>query len=69
MFRSLAFQTNFVSYPSGSIRVLSEIPGIVGIKDASFSVDQTLQNVKEGATLSRKIAILTGSDTFIWKHC
>jgi len=61
----LAFQTNFVSYPPGTIRVLSEIPGIVGIKDASFNVDQTLQNVKEGSRLSRKIAILTGSDTFI----
>jgi 4-hydroxy-tetrahydrodipicolinate synthase len=61
----LAFQTSFVSYPPGSIKILSEIPGIVGIKDASFDVDQTLQNVKEGATLSRKIAILTGSDTFI----
>jgi 4-hydroxy-tetrahydrodipicolinate synthase len=61
----LAFQTNFVSYPPGTITILSEIPGIVGIKDASFNVDQTLQNVKEGATLSRKIAILTGSDTFI----
>lgn len=61
----LAFQTNFVSYPPGTIKVLSEIPGVVGIKDASFSVDQTLQNVKEGAALSRKIAILTGSDTFI----
>ena len=61
----LAFQTNFVSYPPGSIKILSEIPGVVGIKDASFNVDQTLQNVKEGATLSRKIAILTGSDTFI----
>jgi 4-hydroxy-tetrahydrodipicolinate synthase len=61
----LAFQTSFVSYPPGSIKILSEIPGIVGIKDASFDVDQTLQNVKEGATLTRKIAILTGSDTFI----
>lgn len=61
----LAFQTNFVNYPPGSIRVLSEIPNIAGIKDASFSVDQTLQNVKEGTSVSRKIGIFTGSDTFI----
>jgi len=61
----IAFQTNFVSYPPGSIRALSEIPNVVAIKDASFAVDQTLQNVGEGRTTTRKIGILTGSDTFI----
>jgi 4-hydroxy-tetrahydrodipicolinate synthase len=61
----VAFQTNFVSYPAGTIKALSEIPSIVGIKDASFDVDQTLQNVKESREAKRKIGVFTGSDTFI----
>jgi len=61
----IAFQTNYVAYPAGSIEALSKIPTVVAIKDASFSVEQTLMNVKEGRTTPRKIGILTGSDTFI----
>ena len=61
----LAFQTNFCGYPKGTITALSQIPGIVSIKDASFNVDQTLDNVKEANSAKRKIGVLTGSDTFI----
>jgi len=61
----LAFQTNFCNYPRGSITALSQISSIVAIKDASFSVEQTLDNVKEAAAAKRKIGSLTGSDTFI----
>jgi len=61
----LAFQTNFCSYPRGTISALSQIPAIVSIKDASFNVEQTLDNVKEANSAKRKIGVLTGSDTFI----
>lgn len=61
----LAFQTNFSNYPRGSITALSEIKNIVAIKDASFSVDLTLDNVKEARAAKRRIGSLTGSDTFI----
>ena len=61
----LAFQTNFCNYPRGSITALSEIKNIVAIKDASFNVDLTLDNVKEARAAKRRIGSLTGSDTFI----
>jgi 4-hydroxy-tetrahydrodipicolinate synthase len=61
----VAFQTNFANYPAGSIQALSQIPNFAAIKDASFSVDKTLENIAEGATTARKIGIFTGSDTFI----
>ena len=41
------------------------IHAIVSIKDASFNVEQTLDNVKEANSAKRKIGVLTGSDTFI----
>ena len=61
----LAFQTAFAPYPKGAITALSQIPSIVAIKDASFNVEQTLDNVKEANAAPRKIGMLTGSDTFI----
>lgn len=61
----LAFQTNFCNYPHGSITALSEIKNIVAIKDASFNVGLTLDNVKEARATKRRIGSLTGSDTFI----
>jgi 4-hydroxy-tetrahydrodipicolinate synthase len=61
----IAFQTNFSSYPKGTITALSSIPSVVSIKDASFNVDHTLANIKEAAAAERKFGILTGSDTFI----
>jgi 4-hydroxy-tetrahydrodipicolinate synthase len=61
----LAFQTNFCNYPRGSITALSKIKNIVAIKDASFNVDLTLDNIKEARAAKRRIGSLTGSDTFI----
>lgn len=61
----LAFQTAFAPYPKGAITALSQISSIVAIKDASFNVEQTLDNVKEANAAARKIGMLTGSDTFI----
>ena len=61
----IAFQTNFAPYPKGAITALSRIKNVVAIKDASFSVDNTLANVKEAATAPRRIGVMTGSDTFI----
>ena len=61
----LAFQTVFSKYPKGTITALSEIPNLVAIKDASFDVEQTLENVKEARAAKRRIGVLTGSDTFI----
>ena len=61
----LAFQTVFSQYPRGTITALSEIPNIVAIKDASFDVEMTLDNVKEARAAKRRIGVLTGSDTFI----
>jgi len=60
-----AFQTQHSTYPYGSIKTLSEIPNVVAVKDASFDVEQTLQNVEERNSIGSKIGILTGSDTFI----
>ena len=61
----LAFQTNFCNYPRGTISSLSQIKNIVAIKDASFNVDLTLENIKEARAAKRRIGSLTGSDTFI----
>ena len=61
----LAFQTNFCNYPRGTITALSKIKNIVAIKDASFNVDLTLDNIKEARGAKRRIGSLTGSDTFI----
>jgi 4-hydroxy-tetrahydrodipicolinate synthase len=61
----IAFQTVFTKYPKGTITALSEIPNIVAIKDASFDVEQTLENIKEARSAKRRIGVLTGSDTFI----
>jgi 4-hydroxy-tetrahydrodipicolinate synthase len=61
----LAFQTPFAPYPKGAITALSRIERVVAIKDASFDVEKTLDNVKEANAAPRKIGALTGSDTFI----
>ena len=61
----VAFQNNIAAYPRGAITALSKIDGVVAIKEASFSVDNTLANIEEAAAAPRKIGVLTGSDTFI----
>ena len=61
----VAFQNNVAIYPRGSIQALSAIPTVVAIKEASFSIDNTLANLKDAADAPRRIGVLTGSDTFI----
>lgn len=61
----VAFQNNVAAYPRGAIAALSRIDGVVSIKEASFSVDNTLANIEEAAAAPRRIGVLTGSDTFI----
>ena len=61
----VAFQNNIAAYPRGAITALSKIDGVVAIKEASFSVDNTLANIEEAASAPRRIGVLTGSDTFI----
>ena len=61
----VAFQNNVAAYPRGAITALSKIDGVVSIKEASFSVDNTLVNIEEAAAAPRRIGVLTGSDTFI----
>lgn len=59
------FQTAATQYPKGTILALSQIPNVVAIKDASFNIDNTVSNINEGKAASRRIGILTGSDTFV----
>src|SRR5262245_4421467 len=61
----VAFQPPFVTYPKGTITELSKIETIVSIKDASFNVDNTVDNINEAKAAPRRIGVLTGSDTFI----
>jgi 4-hydroxy-tetrahydrodipicolinate synthase len=61
----VAFQNNIAAYPRGAITALSRIDGVAAIKEASFSVDNTLANIEEAAAAPRRIGVLTGSDTFI----
>lgn len=59
------FQTAATQYPKGTILALSKIPTVVAIKDASFNVDNTVSNIAEAKAASRRIGVLTGSDTFV----
>jgi 4-hydroxy-tetrahydrodipicolinate synthase len=61
----VAFQNNIAAYPRGAITALSKIDRVAAIKEASFSVDNTLANIEEAAAAPRRIGVLTGSDTFI----
>jgi 4-hydroxy-tetrahydrodipicolinate synthase len=61
----IAFQNNIAAYPRGAITALSRIERVASIKEASFSVDNTLANIEEAAAAPRRIGVLTGSDTFI----
>lgn len=57
-------QPGHVNYPEGTIVDFSDM-GFVAMKEATFDVSRTRLSVMEAATASRKIGILTGSDTFI----
>jgi 4-hydroxy-tetrahydrodipicolinate synthase len=60
-----AFQTPTSPYPAGTTQALSRLPGMVGIKDAGFSVEGTWQTIQEAKAGGDALAVLTGSDTFI----
>lgn len=60
-----AFQTPTAPYPAGTVAALSRLPGMVGIKDAGFSVEGTWQTIQEAERAGGALAVLTGSDTFI----
>lgn len=59
------FQTAATQYPKGTILALSKLPNVVAIKDASFNIDNTVSNINEAKAASRRIGVLTGSDTFV----
>jgi 4-hydroxy-tetrahydrodipicolinate synthase len=46
---------------------MAEIPQLVGIKESSFDVGQTLQTIEVAGQLAAPIGVLTGSDTFIFE--
>jgi 4-hydroxy-tetrahydrodipicolinate synthase len=60
-----AFQTPTSPYPAGTVAALSRLPGMVGIKDAGFSVEGTWNTIEEARKAGGSLAVLTGSDTFI----
>src|SRR5512134_665690 len=52
-------------FPPETLRELVKIPQVIGLKEASFDTTKTLETIDTARTLSRKIGIMTGSDTFI----
>jgi 4-hydroxy-tetrahydrodipicolinate synthase len=52
-------------FPPETLRELVKIPQLIGLKEASFDTMKTLETIDTARTLSRKIGIMTGSDTFI----
>jgi 4-hydroxy-tetrahydrodipicolinate synthase len=52
-------------FPPETLRVLVEIPQIIGLKEASFDTTKTVETVHAAKALPRRVGILTGSDTFI----
>jgi 4-hydroxy-tetrahydrodipicolinate synthase len=52
-------------FPPETLRELAKIPQVIGLKEASFDTTKTLETIDTARTLSRKIGIMTGSDTFI----
>ena len=54
-------------YTPEILRAMAEIPQLVGIKESSFDVGQTLQTIEVARQLPAPIGVLTGSDTFIFE--
>jgi 4-hydroxy-tetrahydrodipicolinate synthase len=52
-------------FPPETLARLVSIPQIVGLKEASFDTNKTLETIAAAKALPRKLGILTGSDTFI----
>jgi len=56
-----------VVYPTETLRLLAEIEGVVGLKEASFDATRFIQIVRMNRTFPRPLKILTGNDTFIYE--
>lgn len=54
-------------YTPEILRAMAEIPQLIGIKESSFDVGQTLQTIEVARNLPAPIGVLTGSDTFIFE--
>lgn len=54
-------------YTPEILHAMAEIPQLVGIKESSFDVGQTLQTIEVARQLPARIGVLTGSDTFIFE--
>jgi 4-hydroxy-tetrahydrodipicolinate synthase len=54
-------------YTPEILRAMAQIPQLVGIKESSFDVGQTLQTIEVARQLPAPIGVLTGSDTFIFE--
>lgn len=61
----LAFQTAIATYPAGTITALSQIDGLVAIKDAAFDIDLSWEFVEEARETQGRVAVMTGNDTFV----
>ncbi len=49
------------------LEAMSKIPGVVGLKEASFDLLHTRETIAAVAGLERPFGVLTGSDTFIYE--
>ncbi len=54
-------------FPPDTLARLATIPEIVGLKEASFDTQKTIETIDAARALPRKLGILTGSDTFIFE--
>ena len=54
-------------FPPDTLARLATIPEIVGVKEASFDTQKTIETIDAARALPRKLGILTGSDTFIFE--
>jgi 4-hydroxy-tetrahydrodipicolinate synthase len=52
-------------FPPETLARLAAIPEIVGLKEASFDTNKTVETIATARALPRKLGIMTGSDTFI----
>jgi 4-hydroxy-tetrahydrodipicolinate synthase len=56
-----------VVYPAETLRLLADLDGVVGLKEASFDATRFIQIVRVNRTFPRPLKILTGNDTFIYE--
>ncbi|MFC3321333.1 dihydrodipicolinate synthase family protein [Mesorhizobium cantuariense] len=54
-------------YSGEMLDALASVPQVIAIKESSFDANQTIQTVQAVAALPDRIAVLTGSDTFIYE--